>query len=698
MQRTLAVYRSIAEYATDSIFVTDKHARVIYQNPAAKKNFGFEDEEVSGHLLHDMIHHHDPDGKTAPLEQCHVQRAVVHGETARDFVWTVFRKDGSTFFASCTVSPVYVEGEIVGAIFFAVDITARKTAEDALLKSNEQLKLAAEAADLGVFDHDLGTDKLIWSDKIKEHFGLPPGASIPSLETAFAQIHPDDRDRVRQIVEGSSEPGSDGRYEFECRTIDRRDGRQRWIVTRGRWLFDDQGKPVRRIGTSLDVTERKLVEQRLLDASRHDALTGLPNRALLFEHCTYLIAMAERAHAGGGAVLFIDLDRFKPINDLYGHEVGDKVLQEVARRLRESTRREDMVSRLGGDEFVVVLPRVDSTYGPVTVAQHILDKVGQPIQVGELTVSVSPSIGISLFPAHSSNLETLIRCADLAMYSAKKAGKNTFRIYTPGLDEQAGAALRLEIQIKQALQSYGITLFYQPVMDINTGRLIGVEALCRLRDENGKFLSPAEFIPVAESAGLIHQLGECVVGEACRQHERWRNAGMPPFSVAINLSPIQFRQKILVDQLANAIEQTGIDPACLQVEVTESAVMADVPAAIKTLNEIKSLGIRVALDDFGTGYSSLSYLGRLPLDKLKIDQSFIHRLDSDEANRSITEAIIALGRSLKLKVVGEGIESEHVMDYLRDQGCDQAQGFLFSRPLPAPEFESWYRDQQQRYH
>lgn len=698
MRKTLEVYRSIAEQAPDAIFVTDPEGRVIYQNPAARAAFGFDDEEIFQHRIHEKIHYRPADDTSFPNENREVYQAAQYGEAMHDSTRRVFRKDGSSFYASCSTSPLYFENERIGALFIATDITAKQEAEEALLKSKEQLQLATSAADLGLFDHNLVTGRLDWSGKIKEHFGLAPDTLVTSLDVPLAQIHPDDQEKALQAMQLASTARSDGRYEFECRTVDRQDGKMRWIISRGRWLFDDSGKVMRRIGVTLDITERKLAEQRLIEASQHDALTGLPNRSLLFEYCNHLIAIAKRAGTGGGAVLFIDLDRFKPINDLYGHDIGDKVLQEVAQRLRACTRQEDLPCRLGGDEFVVVLPRVDSTYGPMTVAQHILTFIGKPIQVGDLQLSVTPSIGISLFPRHASDLDTLIRYADLAMYSSKKAGKNTFTMYTPGLDEQNNRRLRIEMQLKQALDSGGMTLVYQPVIDMESEAPVGAEALVRLRDENGSLISAAELIPIAEAAGLMDRLGEWVAAEACRQHRHWREAGLPSFSIAINVSPVQFRHRTLASHLAAAIEQSGIDPQCLQVEIPESVVMENIPTAIATLNEIRALGIKVVLDDFGVGYSSLGNLGSLPLDKLKIDKSLTCRTHDDDSQRPVTGGIIALGRSLHLEVIGEGIESEEMMDYLRRHGCNQVQGYLFSQPLPPTEFEAWYRTRLGHYH
>lgn len=448
---------------------------------------------------------------------------------------------------------------------------------------------------------------------------------------------------------------------------------------------------------SRDITERKRNEKQLRDAAQHDSLTGLPNRALLDEYCCHILAMSAR-FGEKGAVLFIDLNRFKPINDMYGHYVGDQALQEVARRLQSCTRQEDIVSRLGGDEFLIVLPRITSSNDPVTVAQNILNAMDLPIPSGSLQLNVSASVGISLFPEHGNELESLIRCADLAMYSAKKLGRNSYQLYSPGLNEDANGVLRLEMQLKRALDSNCLILFYQPIIDMHSRKLIGAEALIRMPAENGALLNPNDFIPVAEITGLINRIGEWVMNEACRQHQEWRLHGLPPISIAVNVSAIQFRQPAFASQVKDAIRESGIDPTCLQIEVTESTVMENITETIEKLNSLQSMGVRISLDDFGTGYSSLSYLSSLPLDKLKIDQSFIRMMASSQTSRSITEAIIGLGRTLNLKVVGEGIESEEAMQYLRDYGCDQAQGFLFSKPLPPHEFESWSRAHYATWH
>lgn len=579
-------------------------------------------------------------------------------------------------------------GKILRWMGTCTEIHGQKMTEEALRKQSQKLQLATEAAGIGLFDHDFLTDEFLWDAKMYAHYGLPPDTKV-TREILFAKMHPDDRQGMRNAFEKIWTTRGDERFQIEYRIL-AADGVERWIEVKGRVFVGPDGHPMRLIGTVMDITERKHTEKLMQQAVQHDSLTGLPNRALLYDFCSHILAMSARSHEPG-AIIFIDLDRFKPINDMYGHDVGDKVLQTVAKRLLACSRKEDIVSRLGGDEFIVVLPRIGAARGAAIVAQHMLQAIGVPISIGTLRLSVSPSIGISLFPEHATDLELLIQYADMAMYAAKKDGRNNFRIYSSGLIDDANGLLRLEVLLKQAVGTNRLALFYQPILDVQSRELIGVEALIRIPGEDGTLLSPAEFIPVAESAGLMNRIGDWVVRQACLQHRDWRDTGLPPMTIAINVSPMQFRQPRFVSVLADAIKEFDVDPAFLQIEVTESAIMDDVQDTVETLNRLQAMGIRIALDDFGTGYSSLSHLTNLPLNKLKIDQSFIRKMADSQSSRSITEAIIGLGRTLNLKVVGEGIESEEAMEFLRAHGCDQAQGFLFSRPLPPAEFVSWCR-------
>lgn len=573
-------------------------------------------------------------------------------------------------------------------IAIVVDITERKRIEDELNEQTQRLQLATEAAEIGLFEHDLKSAEIEWNPRTRRHFGIPAEVKI-SRQLLYDLIYREDRARVRQLHADMLQKGH-GRYATEYRILTSQ-GEFRWLAVKGKVVSSKNMESVRFVGTVMDITDRKQAEAKIREASQHDSLTGLPNRALLYEYCEHILAMSSR-FGDPGALLFIDLDRFKPINDLYGHDVGDKVLQEVSRRLKAVSRKENFVSRLGGDEFIVVLPRISSADDAAIVAKKMLISVGQAIKIDSVQVSVSPSIGICLFPDHANELELVIRCADMAMYAAKRNGRNSYAFYSPRLTDQADEQRRIEILLQHALETDQLILFYQPILNLATRDLVGVEALVRLPSENGTLLNPSVFIPVAEATGLINRIGDWVIKEACRQQRAWCDKGMTDLSVAINVSPIQFRQINFVTTLASVIADTNIDPRYLHIEVTESAAIYDLAATIKVLDELQSMGISIALDDFGTGYSSLSVLSSMPLNKIKIDQSFIRQMIGDQKKQSIIEAIIGLGKTLKLQVVGEGVELEDALPILKNYGCDQVQGFLFSAPLSAGELEDWVRD------
>ncbi|QAU35178.1 EAL domain-containing protein [Janthinobacterium sp. 17J80-10] len=572
------------------------------------------------------------------------------------------------------------------AMFF--DITERKQMEQVRRETERRLQLAVAIAHLGFWEWEVVSDKCYFSPTWKKQLGYQDHEIANLTEEWQQRLHPEDRKRVQaEVAAYLAHPSADYRLEYRLR---HRDGSYRWMIANAVPLSRHSREGIKLIGTQLDITENKLAEQRVREAAQHDPLTGLPNRALIFEYAGHLVAAAQRSRKQG-AVLFIDLDRFKPINDLYGHEIGDKLLQEASQRLLNCVRAEDLVGRLGGDEFVVVLPHADEEHPAATVAQHVLEALSAPFEIDALDLSVSASVGISYFPQHGTDVDTLIHAADMAMYQAKQGCHGSAQVYSKAMNARFDAATSIEARLKRALARGGLVLHYQPVIDMQTRRLTGVEALLRLSGDHGEIIGPDQFVPVAESAGLIGIVGEWVATEACRQHEAWCNQGLPPVTIAINVSALQFRQRGFARKLTDIILDSSVDPANIELEVTESTVMDSMEDAVTILNNIRAAGIRIALDDFGTGYSSLSHLSHLPLDKLKVDQSFVRRLDHDRASRAITGAIITLGRTLNLEVVGEGIESEEALDYLQQNGCNQAQGFFISRPLPAAAFAEWYR-------
>ncbi len=438
-----------------------------------------------------------------------------------------------------------------------------------------------------------------------------------------------------------------------------------------------------------DVTERKRAEEKLRHAAQHDPLTGLPNRALVYEIGAQLIGGARR-HQHKLAVMFFDLDRFKPINDTYGHRTGDLMLQEVARRLKTSVRSSDLVGRLGGDEFVAVLTELHSDAHLESIASHLLKRLSEPYRIESLELHTSPSIGISLYTDDGNDIDLLIRRADAAMYHAKSRGRNNYQYFSDEIRSNTANVFALEQRLRRSLQQEDFELAYQPVIDMRSGKLVAVEALIRWRQPDGAELMPGDFIAAAEASGLIHQIGEWVIREACRQHERWRAGGMPAVRIAVNVSPMQFRSPDFRDRLLAALNSSTMDPSCLELEVTETTVMSRIEEATRTMSWLKELGLRVALDDFGTGYSSLSHLAQLPIDKLKVDKAFVTHIDSDQRSLAIAETVLALGQKLGVETVAEGIENPGAFSMLRDLGCGLAQGYLIGRPMRAEQLRDWH--------
>ena len=437
-----------------------------------------------------------------------------------------------------------------------------------------------------------------------------------------------------------------------------------------------------------DIRERRQAEQAVRWAASHDGLTELANRAQATRFLETGLARA-RSVGGSGALLFIDLDRFKPVNDIYGHDAGDRVLQEVARRLRGCVRHDDLLARVGGDEFLMVLPCPDDAAAQAARrAEDIIRAVSQPIRLGNIEVVLSASVGISRFPQDGETASALIHAADMAMLEVKQGGRAGYAWYSAEMGAQAQFTLNVERRLQAALEHGGLLLHYQPIVHLASGRVDGVEALARLDDGASPAVGPATFVPIAESCGLIAPMGEWVAAQACRQQGQWQAAGLP-LSVSVNVSALQFRRSDFVGRVRDVIEATGIDPHCLVIELTETAVMENLAEAIGILRAVRALSVRVALDDFGTGYSSLSMVSTLPLDKLKIDQSFVRRIDTDHASRAVIDAVIALANSLGLELVAEGIETEAALHYLRERGCQLGQGYYFSRPLPVAQLETW---------
>jgi len=451
------------------------------------------------------------------------------------------------------------------------------------------------------------------------------------------------------------------------------------------------GERTYRLAVVRDITARKEAQARIEFMALHDPLTHLPNRAYLQESLDGLLAQARRNHRSL-AVLFVDLDNFKPVNDLLGHHAGDQLLCEVARRLSAAVRQADMVARLGGDEFVIVLTDIAHADDASRVAAKVIESVRAAVQVEGRSLSVSPSIGISVFPGDGDHAIELIRHADAAMYHAKDSGRSNFQFFRASMSVQALDILNQESLLREAIASHQFVLHYQPQLDVADGHLTGMEALVRWRHPTRGLVAPAEFIPFAEQRGLISAIGRWVLGEACRQARQWHDAGCARVPVSINLSAIEFRQHDLVESVRLALQSAGLEARYLEIELTESVLMDHGPHLMERLAALKALGVGLAVDDFGVGYSSLAYLNRYPIDRLKIDRSFIQDVATDPDGHAIVTAITQMARSLKLLTVAEGVETQAQMDALRGLGCSEFQGFLGAHPMPADAMEAYLRD------
>lgn len=479
---------------------------------------------------------------------------------------------------------------------------------------------------------------------------------------------------------------------FRCTLINkRRDGstfHEEKTITP---LRDGKGVITHYIASGKDVSDRVKAQEKLEYLAHHDVLTGLPNRALLADRIEQALARARRDNSAM-AVMFLDLDGFKAINDTAGHQVGDRLLAEIANRLRAAVRENDTVARLGGDEFAIILEGTKSMSSVGGIARKLLYSLASPVHVDGADLYVTTSIGVSRFPRDGEDVHTLLRKADSAMYRAKEAGKNTFRFYSQLEGDEDAQRLELEQQLRRAIERREFGLFFQPQMSIDTGTVVGCEALIRWNHPTQGLVMPGVFVPVLEESGLIVEVGDWVLREACRQARTWRLAGLPSLRIAVNVSARQFSKRDLVGDVARILDETGTEPHLLHIEITEGTIAAKFERSVEIMKKLNALGVKIAVDDFGVGYSSLNYLKRLPIHSLKIDRSFIHEVTTDQNDAAIARTIIALAHNLGLDVIAEGVETLEQMFFLSRQGCNEVQGYLVGQPMPPDQFAAWLRE------
>jgi diguanylate cyclase (GGDEF)-like protein/PAS domain S-box-containing protein len=576
-------------------------------------------------------------------------------------------------------------GEVWGINVVVEEITERKRAEAALRESEARFRTLADNIPQLTWMADPSGSRFWFNRRWHEYTGT-------TLEEAQGSgwqkvHHPEHLPRVLEMLRHALKAGAPMEGTFPLRGSD---GSYRWFLTRAMPIRDERGQVVRWFGTDTDITERMQAEERERHQARHDPLTDLPNRRLLLELLQAELLKAQRSERKV-AVLFLDLDRFKVINDTLGHEAGDALLQAVAVRLSSRVRRSDIVARLGGDEFTVLLPGLLHADQAREVAEDIVGVFRQPFDLAGQRLYVTTSVGIGLFPEDDERADGLLRRADLAMYEAKEQGRNTYRFYNPSIDRRAHERAHIEAGLRQALNDGGLRVVYQPEFDLRSGRVVGLEALVRWQHPELGLLHPERFIPVAEESDLITALDDWVLSSACAQAKRWQELGLAPICISVNVSARRFDSPDVVDVVRHNLEKSGLAAAHLELELTEGTVMRRIDQSIKRMQELVALGVRITVDDFGIGYSSLGYLKRLPIAKLKIDRSFVRDIGTDPDDRAIVQAVTALAHTLGKQVIAEGVETDAQRQFLDATGCEQAQGNFFAAPLPPEQIADWLR-------
>ncbi|HEX8070500.1 MAG TPA: EAL domain-containing protein [Pyrinomonadaceae bacterium] len=566
---------------------------------------------------------------------------------------------------------------------FLEESVRQRTVE--LHKTNRTLRTLIEAAPLAIFALDAAGRVSMWNPAAARTFGWTEqeiiGRPVPLGATAGAHEPP-------AWLAAALGPRALGGAEAR---VPRRDGTEVDVSVWTAALADESGQAGGTMVVMADITERKQAEARINFLAYHDQLTNLPNRLLFEDRLTQALTLAQR-HGRMLAVLFVALDRFKKFADTLGHAAADELLCAVAARLRANLREGDTLARFGGEEFSLLLSSVGGTADAAAVARWIQQALVPPFRAAGQELYVTASVGIGLYPHDGADAESLLKNAGAALYRARRQGGNQYLFYTADLNERALKRLTLETQLRRAIEQDELTLHYQPQVEGDTGRVVGVEALVRWPHAQLGLVPPSEFIPLAEDTGLIEPLGAWVLRTALAQMKAWRARGLPAGRMAVNLSARQFQQPELLDMIAGALAETGLPPECLELELTESSIMQDTTRAVATLGALKAMGVRVAVDDFGAGYSSLAYLKHLPIDVLKIDQSFVRDMATDAQDAAIVMAVITLAHSLKLRVTAEGVETEEHRRFLQMLRCDEMQGYLFSRPLAAPDLERFLTD------
>jgi len=568
-------------------------------------------------------------------------------------------------------------------IVVITDVTERQQIMEALRESEERFSLAVNGANDGIWDWNLRTGKVYYSARWKGLLGFSDAEIGDSRDEWIGRVHPEEVKRVKEELDAHL-AGQTAHFSSEHR-IWTRFGNYRWYLVRGLAVREEGQRAHRMAGSLTDINPRKIIEERLVHDAMHDPLTNLPNRAYFLDLLRRSIERARRHSEYQAAVLFLDLDRFRLINESLGHTSGDRLLLAITNRLLNCIRDGDSLSRFGGDDFAILLDDINGVGDATRIANRIQHEMSLPFDLKGQEVFTSVSIGIVLVRSGYQSAEELLRDAETAMNRAKNAGRNRYQIFDPRMHAQSVALLQVEADLRRAIEHQEFVLHYQPIISLPTGKITSVEALVRWQNPERGMILPIDFIPLAEETGLIQPIGEWILRTACIQTRKWQDCGFKDLLVSINISPVQFQNHNLVDLLAGILDETGVPPSALQLEITESTAMEDLDLSVRILHEINNMGVQVSIDDFGTSYSSLGYLKRFPVKKLKIDLSFIRDIPGSRDDAAITTAMIAMGHIMDMGVVSEGVENEEQLKFLISRQCDEAQGFLFAEAMTADE-------------
>ena len=562
--------------------------------------------------------------------------------------------------------------------------TELKKSREALREIAERYELAVEGSNDVIWDWDIQADKLFFSDKFKTMLEYTEEDELDfSYKTLASLGHPDDTDHILKALEDYlSRKTSFFQCELRLKT---KPGDYIWVLARGKAVWDNSGRPLRIAGSITNITENKKWDMKLFEKAFYDSLTELPNRTLFIDKLSKSLETACKKN-NMVSLLALDLDNFRTINDTLGHQAGDQLLKNIGILLRKHVEKSDVIARLEGDEFVILQSDIKNIDEATNTAEKIIHSLQQPWIMDNKEFYITASIGICIYPYHGTDVHTLLKNADTAMYRAKSFGKNKYQLFNQQMNIDIMERLELESYLRHALKRNEFFLLYQPQIDTRTKLITGAEALIRWAHPIKGVISPMDFIPMAEETGLIVSIGEWVLKTACRQSREFQEAGLPPICIAINISAKQLQQSDFPDVVKRVLEETGLEPERLELEITETVAVADLDNTINILNKLKSMGIKISLDDFGTGYSSLNYLKRLPINTLKIDKSFIRDISLSANEEPIARSLISLAHSMRLSVIAEGIETQEQYEFIKRQKCDKVQGYLFSKPLPPEGF------------